>query len=70
MLLARQYKVVSVEATKQGMAVTLQGTHERLQITVTEEEADALLPLAGNHVRLVLELRVPSSAPPRPFSRS
>jgi hypothetical protein len=70
MLLTRQYKVVSVGANKQDTVVILQGTHERFQLAVSDEEADALRPLAGHHVRLVLEARISSSMPPRAPSGS
>jgi len=69
MILSRQYRVDGVDANKQGAFVLLRGTHERLQIAVSDVEANELRGHVGRFLKLVLEERSPSSAPPPVPSR-
>jgi hypothetical protein len=64
MILSRLYKVEYVGANPQGTFVALQGTHDRFQIIITDVEANQLRPLQGQFLKLTLEERSPSSAPP------
>ena len=69
MILSRQYRIDSVGANKQGAFVLLQGTHERIQITLSDVEANDLRGREGQRLKLVLEERSPSSAPPPSSSK-